>query len=450
MRRNIIINRKKNTNISMKLHKRILNILFWSVVSAAFIGPGTITTAAKSGASFGSGLLWALLFSTLACLLLQEAASRITILSGRNLGEALKEKWQNSLLGWPLVILIALAIGGGAAAYEMGNLIGAKEGMTLLFPGMKTLIIPVLGLSAAIILFIPSLKTVARIMGVLVMILGFTFLYAAIKVAPPFSEIWQGLLIPRMPSGSEAPWLVLALIGTTIVPYNLFLGSGISSTKNSLKEMRWGLTFAILLGGLFSMSVVVVGSALKGDFSFQSLAAALSSHTGVEGKYLLGIGLFAAGFTSAITAPLATAITLKSLFGKKESPGWQSNGLYFRISWFLVLAIGMFFAILNLKPIPAIILAQALNGLILPLVSFLLVWLIHDKDLTGRRNPLANSILLGTTLVITLVIGLNNLMLSIGKILNFNIDNPSLVLKIFVAASLVITGLFFFKILKRR
>ena len=56
----------------MSAKKRILNILFWSVVSSAFIGPGTITTAAKSGASFGTDLLWALVFSTLACLLLQE------------------------------------------------------------------------------------------------------------------------------------------------------------------------------------------------------------------------------------------------------------------------------------------------------------------------------------------------------------------------------------------
>ena len=74
--------------------KRITTILFWSVISAAFIGPGTVTTAASAGASHGFQLLWALVFSTLACVVLQEAAARISIVSGKNLGEALKERYK--------------------------------------------------------------------------------------------------------------------------------------------------------------------------------------------------------------------------------------------------------------------------------------------------------------------------------------------------------------------
>ena len=126
----------------MKFAKRILNILLWSVVSAAFIGPGTITTAAKSGALFGPELLWALLFSTLACLLLQEAASRLTILTGKNLGQAFMFRFKSSKWLTPLLVLIATAICGGAAAYEMGNLLGAKEGIVLILPGVEKFIIP--------------------------------------------------------------------------------------------------------------------------------------------------------------------------------------------------------------------------------------------------------------------------------------------------------------------
>ena len=67
--------------------KRLLNILFWSVIAAAFIGPGTVATAARAGSDFGFALAWALLFSVLACLVLQEASGRITALTGKELGE---------------------------------------------------------------------------------------------------------------------------------------------------------------------------------------------------------------------------------------------------------------------------------------------------------------------------------------------------------------------------
>ena len=54
------------------MKKRFLNILFWSILSAAFIGPGTVTTAASAGAEFSYKLIWALIFSVIACYVLQE------------------------------------------------------------------------------------------------------------------------------------------------------------------------------------------------------------------------------------------------------------------------------------------------------------------------------------------------------------------------------------------
>ena len=80
----------KTSKLSIK--KGLLSILFWSVISAAFIGPGTVTTASAAGASFDLDLIWALVFATLACIVLQEAAARVTIGSGKTLGEAIAIK----------------------------------------------------------------------------------------------------------------------------------------------------------------------------------------------------------------------------------------------------------------------------------------------------------------------------------------------------------------------
>ena len=98
---------------------RLMSILFWSVIAAAFIGPGTVTTAASAGAGHGSALLWALVFSTAACFALQEAAARLTIVSGRNLGQALREQYAGGLRG-PAVLLLVL--GASAPAWPAGSL----------------------------------------------------------------------------------------------------------------------------------------------------------------------------------------------------------------------------------------------------------------------------------------------------------------------------------------
>lgn len=393
----------------MSIKKRILNILFWSVVSAAFIGPGTITAAAKSGAMFGAELLWALLFSTFACLLLQEAAARLTIVSGKNLGQAIVYQFEKSKSKIGVLVLVLGAIVLGTAAYEMGNLLGAVAGFRLIFDIPSYILIITIGSIAAIILNIPSLKIISTIMGFAVVLMGIGFLITAILVKPSFSEIFRGAFVPRIPSSPQAGLLILGLIGTTIVPYNLFLGSGISNKNQSVKEMRFGLAIAILLGGLFSMAVLVVGTSVLAEFTFEELATTLQQKIGLAGKYLLGFGLFAAGFTSSVTAPLAAAITLKSLFGNKNPEKWQTNSLNFKMGWLLVLLVGIGFALGNVKPIPAIILAQALNGFLLPFVSIFLFIVINNKEITrGQTNPFHLNILMIVVIFITLILGLNS------------------------------------------
>lgn len=391
----------------METKKKILSILLWSVISAAFIGPGTVTTAASSGASFGTALLWALVFSTLACLVLQEAAARISILRGKNLGQSIDDYFENRSSGTLVLVLIAGAILTGTAAYEMGNLIGAVAGIKLLTDIPSFVLVIAIGLVAAVILSIPSLKLVSTILGILVVVMGIGFLITALMIKPDISEILRGAFIPSFP-GEQAGTLVLALIGTTIVPYNLFLGSGLSKAGQSLKDMRFGLFTAIILGGVFSMAVLIAGSAIAGDFTFKSMAVVLEEKMGEAGKYLLGFGLFAAGFTSAVTAPLAAAVTLSGLYGQRKPEMWKAGSLGFRLTWIFVLLTGVFFASLNIRPVPAIILAQALNGFLLPFVSIFL-YLVIMKNMKSRSIAgIISGLLMLAVIYITLIIGLNS------------------------------------------
>jgi Mn2+/Fe2+ NRAMP family transporter len=387
--------------------RRLGSVLFWSVIAAAFIGPGTVTTAASAGARYGYALLWALLFSTVACLALQEAAARLTVVSGLDLGQALSRQYP---AGIGRIVVLTLALGAvvlGCAAYQAGNLLGGAAGAALGTGLPEATLIALTGLIAAGLLLAGSARTVARSLSLLVAVMGVAFLVTAWGLAPPPGELLRGSLVPARPPGSGL--LLLGLIGTTVVPYNLFLGSGLARNQ-PLVELRFGLFVAILLGGIISMAIVVVGAAVVGSFSFEALAGVLGQRLGAWARSLFALGLFAAGLSSAITAPLAAAITTRSFLDRNGDARWRDRGRLFRTVWLTVLLVGVGFSMSGVKPIPAILIAQALNGVLLPCVAVFLLLAVNDRQLMGRdglnRAP-ANLLLVGVVAV-TLVLGATN------------------------------------------
>ena len=426
----------------MSFKSRILNILFWSVISAAFIGPGTITTAAKAGSVFQFNLLWALVFSTFACLLLQEASARITIFSGKNLGEAIAYQLEGKSTRVTILVLVAGAIILGSAAYEAGNILGAVAGLILIFDISPVILVLVIGIVAFLALNIPSLQVLAKLMGIVVVLMGFSFVTTAILSQPSFNMILKGSFIPSVPEGAGGGLLILGLIGTTVVPYNLFLGSGMSDKSQKISEMRFGLSVAIILGGIISMAVLIVGAVVIGDFTYEALSEALTSRLGTWSVYMFGLGMFAAGFSSAITAPLASAITAKSLFGYRNKEKWKIQSLNYKLVWGLVLLVGISFGLTNIEPIPAIILAQALNGFILPFISIFLLFVINDPKLMGENgmNGWFSNILMGIVVWVTLILGLTNVIRAAGSAFNFIIPEGNLKFIIILIITLIITA----------
>jgi Mn2+/Fe2+ NRAMP family transporter len=392
--------------------KRLLNILFWSVIAAAFIGPGTVTTAARAGSDFRFALAWALLFSVVACLVLQEASGRITVLTGKELGGAIRGRFADTRGGVAVPFLAATGIILGCAAFEAGNLLGGVAGLRLIVDASPAVLTLITGAVAAILLATGNTRWIARIAGALVAVMGVAFLATAIRLGPDIGELLRGLLVPSIPAGGTV--LVLGLVGTTVVPYNLFLGSALAR-DSKLGEMRWGLAVAVIGGGVISLGVLVVGSALGGGLEYERLAAVLGDRLGHGAEASLAIGLFAAGFTSAVTAPLAAALTARSLLGEKDDPQWTEKSLRYRAVWIGVLVTGMAFGIADVRPIPVIILAQAFNGLILPLVAVFLWIAMNDRDLLGDEgvNSRLQNLVMGAVVLVCVVLGLRGLLAAI-------------------------------------
>lgn len=347
------------------MRKKIISILLWSVISAAFIGPGTLATATAAGSGFGLSLWWALGFAAFACLILQEMVARITISTGKGLVELLQDYFETKL--WPLVIGLSVIL--GCMAYQAGNILGAVSGLALTFSIDKWILTSAVGAICILLLAIGSTHTISKILGLVVASMGLLFLYMAIA-----SPIDQLIAFPR--ERNDSSLIILGLVGTTIVPYNLFLGAGLAK-KESISSMRFGLTISVLFGGLISLAVLVVAANLTSSGDFAEIAVFLKGQLGDWAFYFMGYGLFAAGITSSLTSPMAAAIISKEIFNKKNAYG---------VTWLVVISFGLIFGLMDIKPLPVIIAAQALNVFVLPSVAMMVILLVNDSRYIKKEH----------------------------------------------------------------
>jgi len=193
-----------------------------SIVVAAFVGPGTVLTCASAGVDFGYELGWVLVFATVATFVLQSYTAGTGILARRGLGEAIRAELADLRIRRVATGLVVLGLWIGTAAFELGNLIGAASGVTALLdvPVQQRWIVALIAICAAIILLL-DLRVLIRVFSVLVGGMSVLFV-AGLALAPvDWGAALTGLARPRVPDGGLVR--ALALVGTTVVTYNLFL-----------------------------------------------------------------------------------------------------------------------------------------------------------------------------------------------------------------------------------
>lgn len=399
----------------MKLSK---NIGPATLVTAAFIGPGTVTLCTIAGANFGYSLLWAMVFSILATLGLQEMSARLGIVSGKGLAAVISDA-KNPFLKIFFVVLMMSAIVVGNLAYEAGNISGGMLGLQLFFSNSQlnigtfsiNYLSLLLGAVAFVLLYFGSYKSLEKVLIVSVIIMSLSFVVTAIVTKPSLSLILKGMVSPNI-SGDNL-LTVIALIGTTVVPYNLFLHSSLVQQKwsavSDLRNARNDTIVSVLIGGIISMSIIICAAATNNPevSSATHLAVSLESVFGIFSKYLIGLGLFAAGLSSAITAPLAAAFVAKECFKwNEDSTSWR-----FKATWMLILIPGAIFSAIGIKPILIIQFAQLVNGILLPVAAGFLLWSVNNKKIMQENSNSKIQNTFGLVIfVITLFLGLKGIL----------------------------------------
>ncbi|MCH7409418.1 Nramp family divalent metal transporter [Belliella sp. DSM 111904] len=383
------------------------------LVAAAFIGPGTVTVCTMAGVNFGIDLLWALLLSVIATVVLQEMAVRIGLVTKEGLAAVITRTVPTGISKFISVSVILVAIVIGNSAYEAGNIAGGAMGLEIFFNPYVlnvgqyefNIINFGIGIIALALLLFGNFRRLTQVLTFLVILMSLAFLYTAFKISPN-----MGILITGFsPNINHSNVLtVVALIGTTVVPYNLFLHSSlVSKTWSSVAELKYARidTFlSVILGGLVSMAILITAS--QGNASSvqnaADLANGLTLSLGMFGKYLIGIGLFAAGITSAITAPLAGSIVVCDLFGWPT--GLQNKQM--KLSIIFILGLGLFFASLGIKPVQLIAIAQVANGFLLPILSGYILWLVNKRSLMkGYHNTMYTNLIAVPIWLITVLLG---------------------------------------------
>ena len=376
-----------------------------ALIAAAFIGPGTVTLCTIAGASFGYSLIWAILLSTFSTIVLQEMSLRIGLITKMNLAEVIRINIKSKFINRLFLLLIICSILIGNAAYEAGNITGASLGISAILNSESINYIPIfIGLIAFIILYQGNYKILERFLVLLVLIMSISFFITAIMTKPNIESLLNGILSPEL--NSRNIMVVLGLVGTTVVPYNLFLHSSLVSEKwgssNKLKVARFESFFSILIGGLISLSIIITAASVnnKDVNGVIDLAKGLEPLYGKFAIYFLGIGLFASGITSSITAPLAAAYVAKSCFDWNDSLKSQK----FRAIWIIILFSGVIVSMVELNPIEIIKFAQFSNSLLLPIIAIILLWLINNKSIISKRYRYKFQNILGSIIVILSII----------------------------------------------
>ena len=389
-----------------------------TLVAAAFIGPGTVTMCTKAGGSYGFALIWALVLSVVATLFLQEMAARLGLVTGKGLAAVIKDQLKKPLLKVGAIGLIIAAILIGNSAYQGGNIGGGVLGLSTIFPSTTITIgsisfnylIVIFAAIAFMALYIGKYRTIERILILLVITMSAAFLITAILTLPNILAVLKGALIPSLPSGSLLT--IIGLIGTTVVPYNLFLHASLVNEKwqgsddsldAKLKSSKRDTFFSILLGGVVSISIIICAAAVEsGELNNAGdLAQGLTPLFGEFARYFLGIGLFAAGITSAITAPMAAAYVAQECFDWEK----DSTSFRFRAVWMTVLFIGTFFALSGIKPVELIQFAQIANGVLMPIIALFLLWIASQSTIMKKYVNATYQTLIGLVIVL-ITIGL--------------------------------------------
>ena len=360
------------------------------VIVGSFIGPGTVTSCTLAGATYGFTLFWCVVFSVIAVIVMQGMAARIGIITQEGLAENMKHDFadrpllRNILCG---LVIIAITIGG--LAYMGGDLTGTAMGASALTGVPTRIMAPILGVIVLIVLLFvgDAVKYLEKLLSVCVTLMAIVFLMTMLIVRPDFGELLRGC-IPTVPKGGLMT--CLSLIGTTVVPYNMFLHAASAQrtwhTKEELPLCMFGTTVPMIIGGVITGSIMITSAVVMRGMSVNN---AMDMAVQLEGT----LGRFAQPFMALGLLDWKTDGSDKRFLGTSA----------------IILIVGIIISAIGTNPLALIMTAQAVNGIALPVVVGVTLYLASRQRIMGEyKNSMLQNIIGLMIFAISLVLGISS------------------------------------------
>jgi Mn2+/Fe2+ NRAMP family transporter len=400
--------------------KRLLELSLGIVTSiGGFLEAGSIITAIQAGAVFGYQLLWAIALGTLGLMLLVEQSGRLACVSGRTVGDALRERFGINFFVIPLVtglivsfLVLASEIGGVSLALQMATGIALQWwALPVAFAGWFLLWKGTFGI----------VEKGSSLLGLVTIV----FIVAALKLHPDWGRVGAGLL-PTRPSHDRARYwyLVVSIIGASISPYlYMFYSSGAVEDGWRVDDLSTNKATAVLgmsFGGLLSASVLVVAAlvflprGIQVDRYEQAglLLPPVLGHPGFV-LFLASLGIACFGATAEITLAMAYLVAQGLGWDWSENAKPKENTRFSLTYTVMILLAGVVMT-LGVDPLKLTNFSMMLTAASLPVTVVPMLVLMNDEALVGDHgNRWFGNVALGALSIIAIVVLLSAVPLQI-------------------------------------
>lgn len=389
------------------------------VAASAGNDAGGISTYSTDGAAYGYKTLWMIFLMTFSLIVVQEMAARMGSVTGKGFAALIREKF-----GVKSTIFAMFSLLTSNAATSVAEFAGIAAAFEL-FGISRYISVPIAAITVWLLVTRSSFKYVEKVFLVLSSVF-ITYIVAAFLAKPQWGEVMHATFVPQIEPNINFVLLVVATVGTTIAPWmQFFVQSNIVDKGTSVKNLFYQrvdvITGAISANVVAWFIIVATGATLyKNGIIVDSAEAAAKALAPVAGKYataLFGIGLAGASLLAACVLPLTAAYAITEAFGwERGLDSSPSEAPAFHGIFTFVILFGAALVLLPKAPLITImVMSQAINGVLLPILMIFQIKIINDKRIMGKyTNGKVTNILAWITVIVVIALAV---ILLVGSVL---------------------------------
>jgi Mn2+/Fe2+ NRAMP family transporter len=373
-------------------------LAFFAVVGPGFItanvdnDAGGIWTYSVAGAQFGYSLLWAMIPTTIALVVVQEMASRMGAVTGKGLSDLIREEF-----GFRVTFLLMIAL----VVTNFGNIMAEFAGVASsleLFGLSRYIVVPLAALAVWFLVVHGTYRSIEKIFLV-ASLFYICYIIAGVLARPDWRTATTSMVTRPETLGIRNYgylYMLIGLIGTTIAPWmQFYLQASIVEkgvTARQYRASRWDVIIGCLFAAIVAWFIIVACAAtlhaagVRGIRDAADAAQALRPLAGQYAYLLFAAGLFNASLFAASILPISTSYAVCEGLGLEsglDKKFHEAPAFYWLYTLLIIAGAGVLL-IPNLPLTHILVLSQVVNGVVLPFVLFFMVLLTNDRELMGE------------------------------------------------------------------